>query len=1143
MFYKTNRIVKTLSKSLLLATMAVFSVPAMSALSTSYYAGTSKIASGKWVKIKTTGAGVFEVSYDQLRAWGFANPAKVNVYGYGATLLTGEQFSTSLPDDVTLTYTLHEGDKIYFYSAGDCQTAITGIKNVTTNRNYYSTDVYFLLSDRDVSPTERVPEAPYIPDMPAFDAHLSLMYNEDEIQHPSVGGAIFFGQDIPADEPLEIFFQTEYMTPGNSPWTDAALRVNFGAYHSRMSTQLNVYPISSINEESLYYEYSRTSAVDDLYGRYAPGGSTALIFDAEVDDSQLVFLAEHPGGGQSFVAIDSYYLIYPRLNILDEKYSSMEMNFLSVSTNRNFDVYAPPTTHIINVSNPANIYAHRTEYTPGEGYLTASFDRTYSALSIPACRIVAFDTRRTQNQVTYAGQVTNQDIHGTPTPDMVIITTATLKEAAEELAQIHRQNDGMDVLVLTQDKIFNEFSSATPDAMAYRRMIKMFYDRDPQKMKFVVLYGPSSWDNRGIIVDPADRLLCYETTNVNYSAVDTHGFVSDCFFGMVDDFTTAKNIISAEQLVAVGRIPASNDFEARVANRKIARYLENPPKAANYSSVLLVSDDGDNNNYLTQSESLINRMISKHPAMSAVRAHNAIYEWEKEDAKILRSIISSAYKRGVGFSCFIGHNSDEYFGREHLWDFKSINRTDYDNPSMVMLSTCDAYGFDLPKNNMTQTMLFKDNGGANGIVAAARTVYATSNQDLAMALADRYASATPGTTMGQVWMYARNSIVNSPVSSFPLQANTMCYNFCGDPSLPVLSSHYDVEITSVNSTSVSDTEGTIALEPLKNIVVEGRVVDAGGKTVKDFNGDVTLVLRDAPYSVRTLSRGQHTADPVISVTIDNDILLSKTVTVTNGTFKAQLIAPVPVNEGGINRLTLHADSNDGQRADGSLKCLSIAAPAFTENPAEGEMPAIEFLSVNNPANPDGTVVSADDVRIVAAGSVSDLGLNSTTAIGAGCSLVIDGTRHIEGVKDLITADGNNRWTLTAPVENLDEGAHVATLIVADNAGQKVSSSFTFIVSRTAGDIVLNASSSNVHGSVELDVDNAPDAASDLSLVVEDLFGNPVATLKNVSFPYVLDFSELASGKLADGYYDVHLQVYGGGVKASSRPLRLAYIKH
>ncbi len=43
----------------------------------------SVLSSGKWLKIRTAKKGIYKITYDKLRSWGFTSPELVNVYGNG----------------------------------------------------------------------------------------------------------------------------------------------------------------------------------------------------------------------------------------------------------------------------------------------------------------------------------------------------------------------------------------------------------------------------------------------------------------------------------------------------------------------------------------------------------------------------------------------------------------------------------------------------------------------------------------------------------------------------------------------------------------------------------------------------------------------------------------------------------------------------------------------------------------------------------------------------------------------------------------------------------------------------------------------------------------------------------------------------
>ena len=144
---------------------------------------------------------------------------------------------------------------------------------------------------------------------------------------------------------------------------------------------------------------------------------------------------------------------------------------------------------------------------------------------------------------------------------IIIPTSQKLLAQAERLKTLHEQKHGLRVRIVPADELFNEFSSGTPDANAYRRYLKMLYDRASSAAdmpRYLLLLGDCAWDNRMLSqqwqnYSPDDFLLCYESEN-SYS--QTHCYVTDDYFCLLDD-GEGESLLSSDQAdVAVGRIPA-----------------------------------------------------------------------------------------------------------------------------------------------------------------------------------------------------------------------------------------------------------------------------------------------------------------------------------------------------------------------------------------------------------------------------------------------------------------------------------------------------------------------------------------------------------------------------------------------------------
>jgi len=118
----------------------------------------SVLGSGKWIKIKTKAKGIYKITYDQLKVWGFSNPDQVSMYGNGGYMLP--VMNKDIQVDDLKPYPVWKGkdnankDCLFFYSTGNVklnQDLATGL--FTHQQNYYSTETYFFLSDQGTQRT------------------------------------------------------------------------------------------------------------------------------------------------------------------------------------------------------------------------------------------------------------------------------------------------------------------------------------------------------------------------------------------------------------------------------------------------------------------------------------------------------------------------------------------------------------------------------------------------------------------------------------------------------------------------------------------------------------------------------------------------------------------------------------------------------------------------------------------------------------------------------------------------------------------------------------------------------------------------------------------------------------------------------
>ena len=89
------------------------------ALEKTYYAESSKLATGKWVKIAVTESGVYQITADDARSWGLGSDlSQIHVFGYGGAPLSETMRGDNYTDDLPQMPVVRTSDRILFYAQG-----------------------------------------------------------------------------------------------------------------------------------------------------------------------------------------------------------------------------------------------------------------------------------------------------------------------------------------------------------------------------------------------------------------------------------------------------------------------------------------------------------------------------------------------------------------------------------------------------------------------------------------------------------------------------------------------------------------------------------------------------------------------------------------------------------------------------------------------------------------------------------------------------------------------------------------------------------------------------------------------------------------------------------------------------------------
>ena len=164
------------------------------ALNLDTYSSESVLKDGHWVKISVTETGMHLIPASDLKAWGFSDPSKVHVYGYGGERLP-DVLNSSYIDDLPIVSSVNNSQGIYFYAKGP----VTWNRNTTPHShslNPYSTAGYYFLCDKAVDTKEIPSYGTASADDDCATSFYDAVYYEKDQYSPGATGHLLLGEDF-----------------------------------------------------------------------------------------------------------------------------------------------------------------------------------------------------------------------------------------------------------------------------------------------------------------------------------------------------------------------------------------------------------------------------------------------------------------------------------------------------------------------------------------------------------------------------------------------------------------------------------------------------------------------------------------------------------------------------------------------------------------------------------------------------------------------------------------------------------------------------------------------------------------------------------------------------------------------------------
>ena len=1112
------------------AIVALFGVTCASAFNSSKYATTSKLASGKWVKISIPENGVYEITYDELTAMGFSNPAQVKLYGCGGARIN-EVLNGSAMDDLQKVPILRTGNKICFYGNGPVTFTMT---NYSTNPHYtrvfnaYSqVGCYFLTeeADADLTPSRRSPVT--LSSYVNQPTSLSYCHHEYEMTSVSGSGKEMLGEDISGGKVMVDYYMPSIASSEVMVQTAIAANVNqmtyaSGVIHSGSGHDTTTYTqaasrIYRPTGDYVFYNFATPFAKMTLTDPAERGQFEPMLTYSSPDAEDLTI---------TMARLDYFTLTYTRYNVINEgEDNQIFMGYVSTKGNERFQLPNASSNTVVwyinNTNNPISMTLTPYDDESGKGlYFTANSAATSS--------YVAFDPAKTLKKIVSFESVENQNLHALSTPDLLIITEKVFHEEAERLADLHRAIDGIDVHVVDQGQVFNEFSSGTRDAMAFRLMCKMFYDRDVEKKKFknLLIFGPGSFDNRELMGEHPGNLLTYESDNSNY---EDFSFVSDDFFGFLDD-NSGANISSDILRIGVGRITSADVAEAKSDVDKIVEYYATPDYGVWRNNTMIFSDSPDRGLYMYQGEGYKNMIDNElGTGMHVNTVHNSMYprsttepakSVERKTSTVGKQLLSKFFKDGVYFASYVGHAGPTAFTKyNNMWVTADVVGTSYPYWPIMSTACCDVAHFDSDSRGIAERMFHKRDGGAIALLTSSRMVYANGNDQLNRyfinALFTRNENGETR-TLGEAYMLSKQGFTSG-------NSNKLSFFLLGDPAIKLNFPVSRFNITKVNNTDMTAQNANAQIGPLVKFNIEARVVDAEGNLDSSFNGDATVTLYDKEELFTTITQTES------SVTTDRDIYFNRdklseiTGRVVNGVFTGEMIVPKSVkavDENVLLRVYAHKD-NTSYMVNGFSKQITMLADGELTPITDDQNPVITGMYINDETTfADGAVVGSNATLYINA--IDNEGINlKENSIEHSMSLLLDGGKpsYDDVTCFTETSEGGKGVYIEYPLNNLSEGLHTLTYTVYDLMGNSATRTISFMVGQS-GDVTLTADKWPAYqdGEVVFDMESNMTRTPEMILRVTDATGKLMWMTTTSSFPVTWDLKDMNGNKVPAGLY-------------------------
>lgn len=846
-----------------------------------------------WYKIGVVEDGVYGVDGSTLQSLGVnlrqVDPARIRVFGNVQGMLP-EANAASRYDDLTEIAVQVTGgedgsfdadDQLLFYGQGPVNMIWNTKGYYDYQHNSYSDTVYYFLCVDGEEPGLRITEKPAVSttdETAVVSSYPDFIYHESDEMSPFASGRTWYGDLFTSVEGSIAFdYAVPDLVTSEVVWMFSRVLGRCSSkftYNLELNNNILVDHVAIAANASLTYGHENETRkmcfldTDQITVRYS--------LNASVDNPMLF--------------IDYFVINYWR----DLVFHGKEMAFRFVPPQLEPSVVRAKlrgvgsSVHCWDVTDPLRPYVQPLIHQTGFSY--------FGIEGAAEQRFHLFDPQGVK-PVAACYPIMNQNLHGVTDAEMLIITPRLFWEPATALADYHREEDGLNCVIVDVEEIYNEFGTGMHDPTAVRDFIRMVYLRSEGRLRYVLLMGKGTHDYRNIKGFDNNFVPTYEIAEKPWYEVSS--ICSDDYFAIMDSLEGED--CNGYVNLGVGRFPITTVEQGNDMVRKLKHYADVSASQGIWKNNHLFLADNDSRSYMDDVEDLDmildtawhiattkKLFADSYPVVTTPsgqrlpQAHDALMDY---------------LEKGVGVLSYTGHGGVKGLMAELIITTTDIMAmTNEDCLPFVHTATCEFSKFDNPSLvSAGELMFLNPHGGAIAMLTTVRPTMGGNNKKLSKSFHEHVYDHEDGTPLrfGDIYRLSKSD------TKYYTKAN-LGFVLFGDPALRLCMPSHKVNASFVNGQNSFGTYDAVAGDLL---TVEGVVSPFVGKIDTLFNGTLTVCLYDKKSKYTTL--GSHVAPR--DYTYYNDVLFEGKATVKDGRFTIQVPIPQNVNHfEGNARLSFYA---------------------------------------------------------------------------------------------------------------------------------------------------------------------------------------------------------------------------------------------